>query len=1150
MYNFTNGVFTSDNGYGVLLTGSPSGYQSTSVYLGADTHCAPGIRFMYNNSSNNVTSDLRGSDTSNLSFRHTTNGSTFSNMLTLANDTSVSNALRYGATVGGRMNASSYVVSGTDIRAPTSAGLYMSLDSSTVASFSVNKGTGSGGFSFSTYNSDGSLYKNNLNLDSTGLIQAPSYNVTTSLADTENVAIMGLDSNGNLIRNYMANQRFRVAEARLTAIENDLTINIPVKLNEIVTRIVNFNFFSSNVEYITPFVPAMSSANTSAVTVSVTVPVATVSMQIFSSLPLEQAQDPNGAFQQGLIATIAANLGIPTSNVRITSVTSTVSTRMIGRFGNAGQTILVPVFEIVSKLDSSGAVAVNASALADDLITAITTPGSSFTASLVTTLTVVNQQAGVPAPTVDTNASALQKTVVTKPISVEVPVAAVVASVPTNIVASLASVVGTASISFTGDSTAYLYTVQAISPSGIISTSFGSSSPVIVSGLTPGTSYTFTVSATNASGASAYSTASNAVVPTVAVTPLPVVIRPGPTPTPIAPTPTPTPIAPTPTPIPIPSDLYSFSSFTFTPMGAIARSGPTSITYNTTTFPWVSANLTLSGGIQRWTVPSTKTYYLIAAGAKGGNYISGGFTGSSGIIVSNSVSLTRGDVLYILVGQKGMNGGGPSASGGGGGGTFIVKYLGGTVTSASSYQILLIAGGGGGGGLTSSGTNALATTTANGGNGVPAATGGNGGGGPTGGEYRPGGGGFLTNGLQSSPVAGQPNQDAGGYSGLSFLNGGLGGNGNWNWNSGSPFHSFGGFGGGAGGGLNSDWGGGGGGGYSGGVSTGYRAGGNIGGGGGGSYDINGTNNNATSSGLNSADDGYAIISVTQPYMGSYLVVAGGGGGGYGQAAGGGAGGVLANSITLLGGTTYSVSVGAGGAGGLNSIGQRGQNGSDSVFGTLTATGGGGGGAGDVPGGSTANNGINGASGGGSATRTASAGCTVGTPGTGISGQGFSGGSGASDCHNYQAGGGGGGAGGVGGNASGGWNNNRGGNGGIGVITTIITTSIATSNSVGQVNSGSVYFGGGGGGWNNGSGGLGGGAAGTNHSTLNTPSSGSPNTGGGGSGGGYNGGSGGSGVVILSVPTISYSGIQSGAIVTSNGSNTVLIWKSGTGSYTA
>jgi hypothetical protein len=544
MYNLTNGVFTDDNGYGVLLTGAPNGYQSTSIYIGADTNYAPGIRFMYNNSSNHMTTDLRGSDTSTLSFRHTTNGSSFSNMLTLANDTSVSNALRYGATVGGRMNASSYVVSSTDTRAPTSTGLYLSLDGSTVGSFSVNKGSGSGGFSFSTYNSDGSLSKNNLNLLSNGLVQAPLYNVTTSLSDTDPVAIMGFDSNGNMVRNYTANQRFRVAESRLTAIENDLTINIPVKLNEIVTRITDLNFFSQNIAYITPFIPAIPSTNTSAITVSVTVPVATVSMQIYSSLPLEQAQDPNGAFQQGLIATIAANLGIPTSNVRITSVTSTILQGTIGKFRTSGQTVLVPVFEIISKIDQSGTVSVDATTLAANLVTAITTPGSSFTASLVATLTVVNENAGVPPPVVNTDASTIVTQVVSAPVSVAVPVAAVVSSVPTNVIATIGSVARTATVSFIGDSTAYLFTVQSTPSSG---TSFGARSPILVSGLTAGTSYTFTVSATNASGTSSYSVASNAVVPLA----------------PVVPTPMPTPIVPTPTPVlsnPTPNVYYSFNN--------------------------------------------------------------------------------------------------------------------------------------------------------------------------------------------------------------------------------------------------------------------------------------------------------------------------------------------------------------------------------------------------------------------------------------------------------------------------------------------------------------------------------------------------------------------------------------------------------------
>jgi hypothetical protein len=39
------------------------------------------------------------------------------------------------------------------------------------------------------------------------------------------------------------------------------------------------------------------------------------------------------------------------------------------------------------------------------------------------------------------------------------------------------------------------------------------------------------------------------------------------------------------------------------------------------------------------------------------------------------------------------------------------------------------------------------------------------------------------------------------------------------------------------------------------------------------------------------------------------------------------------------------------------------------------------------------------------------------------------------------------------------------------------------------------------------------------------------------------------VVIISIPTINYSGTQSGASVTTSGANTILTWTSG-GSYTA
>lgn len=85
--------------------------------------------------------------------------------------------------------------------------------------------------------------------------------------------------------------------------------------------------------------------------------------------------------------------------------------------------------------------------------------------------------------------------------------------IPTNIVATAA--VQSASVAFSaptssGTSTITSYTVTS-APGNV--TMSGSSSPIIISGLTAGTSYTFTVTATNASGTGVASAASAAVIP-------------------------------------------------------------------------------------------------------------------------------------------------------------------------------------------------------------------------------------------------------------------------------------------------------------------------------------------------------------------------------------------------------------------------------------------------------------------------------------------------------------------------------------------------------------------------------------------------------------------------------------------------------------
>ena len=272
---------------------------------------------------------------------------------------------------------------------------------------------------------------------------------------------------------------------------------------------------------------------------------------------------------------------------------------------------------------------------------------------------------------------------------------------------------------------------------------------------------------------------------------------------------------------------------------------------------------------------------------------------------------------------------------------------------------------------------------------------------------------------------------------------------------------------------------------------------------------------------------------------SYLVVAGGAGGGKSRGGGGGAGGLLTGLTTLIPNTVYTITVGAGGAGATtNNV--VGTSGSNSIFGSISIATGGGGGAGTISTFGSVLNGASGGSGGGASGNPPSPGAG-GVGGSGTSGQGFAGGKTYSDNVNYTSSGGGGGASAVGADAG----VKQCGAGGAG------TSSSITGSAV-------TYAGGGGGGGDGapsgnlaGAGGSGGGGAGSVSGTA--ASDASANTGGGGGGGGNgtsNGGSGGSGVVILSVPTASYSGTTTGSpTVTTSGSNTIIKFTA-SGSYTA
>ena len=293
------------------------------------------------------------------------------------------------------------------------------------------------------------------------------------------------------------------------------------------------------------------------------------------------------------------------------------------------------------------------------------------------------------------------------------------------------------------------------------------------------------------------------------------------------------------------SPLYSFSSHTFTSCGASGRSGPTlaqcKSAYSAASWAKNINYLNVSGGIESWTAPATGVYEITAAGAVG---IGDNKARGLGAIIQARVTLTKGSVYRILVGQAGSNGSG--GSGGGGGGTFF--------TDAVNNPIVIA--GGGGGATFGIGTNSTLngqTTTSGATNSDASTSGGTNGGGGSSSTYTGGGAGLTGNGAVPSSASAN---NYGGNS-LSFVNGGTGG----------PTNNtaFGGFGGG-GGTHGNTGGGGGGGGYSGGAG-GPNYTGPHNGGGGGSFVIAGATNIATSNG-SYAGSNSGITNLNQ-YNGTY-----------------------------------------------------------------------------------------------------------------------------------------------------------------------------------------------------------------------------------------------------------------------------------------
>ena len=126
----------------------------------------------------------------------------------------------------------------------------------------------------------------------------------------------------------------------------------------------------------------------------------------------------------------------------------------------------------------------------------------------------------------------------------------------------------------------------------------------------------------------------------------------------------------------------------FTNLGASGGYGPTSLGSHYTGQDH-DGQVTLSSGIQYWTVPYTGKYKIEAIGAAGGydsHWHSAQYRGR-GARMTGTFNLSKGEEVQIVVGQEGGINRNGEGSTGGGGGTFVVR---------GSNTPLIIAGGGGG----------------------------------------------------------------------------------------------------------------------------------------------------------------------------------------------------------------------------------------------------------------------------------------------------------------------------------------------------------------------------------------------------------------------------------------------------------------------
>jgi len=226
----------------------------------------------------------------------------------------------------------------------------------------------------------------------------------------------------------------------------------------------------------------------------------------------------------------------------------------------------------------------------------------------------------------------------------------------------------------------------------------------------------------------------------------------------------------------VPTNLYTFTTHTFTHCSGDTRYGPqlsnALSTYGNIS-PWNNTNLfnITTRGFQLWKVPKTGTYRITAYGAKGGqeSTSAGSYnnTPGNGAYVRADIALTLNTQVVFIVGQKPPQSTGNYRSGSGGGATWVLK----SGTYTNNADVYMVAGGGGGAGPRH--FNAGTSGSANG-----SSQGTLGGGGTTHWNYNGGGAGWTADGSPAPPqTRGGKSPANGAMGGSGTTHGGFGGGG-------------------------------------------------------------------------------------------------------------------------------------------------------------------------------------------------------------------------------------------------------------------------------------------------------------------------------------------------------------------------------------